>query len=97
LAHDRLYHAGAPTAVDAEMSFEARREADEQFRRCVIGVEEQRTEDLAAAFGLSRERVSLLYRTIAEIMYRAVRLGGTPCTRLPWRWGFGWPQCERTQ
>jgi len=79
------------------MSFEARREADEQFRRCVIGVEEQRTEDLAAAFGLSRERVSLLYRTIAEIMYRAVRLGGTPCTRLPWRWGFGWPQCERTQ
>jgi len=32
---------------------------------------------------------------IAEIMYRAVRLGGAPCTTLPWRWGFGWPKCEK--
>ncbi len=97
LAHDGLYHTGGPTDADAEMSFEARRDADEQLRRCVIEVGQERTEDLATAYGLSRERVALLYRTIAEIMYGAVRLGGAPCTPLPWRWGFGWPQCGKTR
>jgi len=94
VAHDRLYHAGGPTDADAEMSYEARRDADEQLRRCVIEVGQERAGDLATAYGLTRERVVLLYRGIAEIMYGAVRLGGAPCTRLPWRWGFGWPQCE---
>jgi hypothetical protein len=95
LAHDRLYHTGGPIEADAKMSFELRRDADEQLRRCVVEVGQERTEDLATAYGLSREQVTLLYRTIAEIMYRAVRLGGAPCTRLPWRWGFGWPQCAK--
>lgn len=27
---------------------------------------------------------------IAEIMYRGVRLGGTPFLPTPWRWGYGW-------
>jgi len=94
VAHDRLYHAGRP--ADAERSFEARRDADEQLRRCVIEVGQERVVALATAYGLSPEQVALLYRNIAEIMYRAVRLGGAPCTRLPWRWGFGWPQCEKS-
>jgi hypothetical protein len=94
VAHDRLYHAGGPTNADAEMSYKARRDADEQLRRCVIEVGQERAGDLATAYGLTRERVVLLYQGIAEIMYRAVRLGGAPCTLLPWRWGFGWPQCE---
>ena len=96
VAHDRLYHAGGPTDADAEMSFEARRDADEQLRRCVIEVGQKRTGDLATAYGLSREQVILLYRSIAKIMYRAVRFGGASCTRLPWRWGFGWPECEKS-
>ena len=45
-------------------------------------------------YGLRRDEVTLLYRGIADVMYRAVRLGGTTCTRLPWRWGFGWPDCK---
>lgn len=97
LAHDRLYHAGGPADADAKMSFEARRDADEQLRQCVIEVGEKRMEDLAAAYSLSREQVALLYRSIAEVMYRAVRLGGAPCTLLPWRWGFGWPLCKQGQ
>jgi len=97
LAHDRLYHTGGPVNADAKMSFEARRAADEQLRQCVMEVGEERTEDLATAYGLSRERVILLYRATAEIMYRAVRLGGAPCTPLPWRWGFGWPLCKEGQ
>ena len=34
-----------------------------------------------------------LYAAIAELMYRAVRIGGIPCSGLPWRWGYGWPEC----
>ena len=30
----------------------------------------------------------------ADMMYRAVRIGGGPCTGLPWRWGNGWPGCN---
>ncbi|WP_222937578.1 hypothetical protein [Spartinivicinus ruber] len=33
------------------------------------------------------------YPLIADLMYHAVRTGGGPCTRLPWRWGYGWPHC----
>ena len=94
LAHDRLYHAGGPSDANAKISFEARRIADEQLRRCVIQVGEERIQDLMAGYRLNREQVTLLYRSIAEVMYRAVRLGGVPCTALPWRWGFGWPSCE---
>ncbi|MEE9589312.1 MAG: hypothetical protein V3V97_14960, partial [Hyphomicrobiaceae bacterium] len=64
------------------------------LHRCVSEVGEERTEDLANAYGLSHEQIAMLYRTIADIMYKAVRLGGAPCTLLPWRWGFGWPQCK---
>jgi hypothetical protein len=94
LVHDRLYHAGGPSDVNANISFEARRVADEQLRQCVIQVGEERIQDLTAGYGLNRDQVTLLYRSIAEVMYRAVRLGGAPCTALPWRWGFGWPSCE---
>jgi len=93
-AHDKIYHSGGPAGADAKASFEARREADEQLHRCVSEVGEERTEDLANAYGLSHEQIAMLYRTIADIMYKAVRLGGAPCTLLPWRWGFGWPQCK---
>ena len=34
-----------------------------------------------------------LYAAIAELMYSAVRIGGIPCSTLPWRWGYGWPEC----
>ena len=34
------------------------------------------------------------YEAISELMYRAVRIGGIPCTNQPWRWGYGWQQCR---
>ena len=94
VAHDRIYHTGGPPDADANVSFEARRTADEEFRQCVIRVGEERLQTLMAEYGLTSDQVSLLYRTIADLMYRAVRLGGAPCTGLSWRWGFGWPACE---
>jgi len=48
-------------------------------------------------YDLGRDQVSMLYRSIADAMYRAVRAGGLPCTALPWQWGFGWPRCDKAQ
>jgi hypothetical protein len=60
----------------------------------VIRVGTERIEALEAAYGMSRSQIETIYWSIAAVMYRAVRLGGVPCTDLPWRWGFGLPACE---
>ena len=93
VAHDRTYHLGGASDIDAMASFEARRAADEALRACIISTGEHRLDALSADYGLSREEVSRLYRTIADMTYR-LRLGGAPCSGLAWRWGFGWPQCD---
>jgi hypothetical protein len=95
LAHDRLYHAAGFANGDAEQSFEARLAADVELRLCVIETAALRRKELAAEYGLSGRQVDLIYNAIAAVMYRAVRLGGGPCSGLPWRWGFGWPACAR--
>jgi hypothetical protein len=94
VAHDKLYHVGGSSALDATASFEARRAADDQLRECVINAGMERIKTLESEYGLSRTQIETIYRSIAAVMYRAVRLGGIPCTDLPWRWGFGWPPCE---
>ncbi len=93
-AHDERYHAGAPPGGDARTSFEARRHADENLRQCVRQIGEERADTLSTEYGLEPDEVALLYAGIADVIYRAVRLGGAPCTGLPWRWGFGWPDCQ---
>lgn len=93
VAHDRVYHA-APGA-DAEESFHARRAADAAMRACVLAEGQARKATLIEDYGVSGGTVDLLYDGIAGAMYRAVRLGGAPCTPLPWRWGYGWPMCGR--
>ena len=93
VAHDRLYHRGGAGAEDASASFAGRLAADEEMRRCVIAEGEQRKQGLMDDYGITAPMVELLYEGIAGAMYRAVRLGGVPCTPLPWRWGFGWARC----
>ena len=92
VAHDRAYHA-APGA-DAEASFDARLAADRAMRECVLAEGALRKPVLMAEYGLGDVAVDLLYEGIAAAMYRAVRLGGVPCSALPWRWGYGWPYCN---
>ena len=75
-------------------SFEARKDADLTLKACVIETGIERAPKLVKEYKLSTEQVSLLYETVANLMYRAVRLGGIPCSGLPWRWGYGWPECE---
>jgi hypothetical protein len=94
VTHDRAYHTGGAGDADAKASFAARRAADEELRLCVIRSGDDRLDALSTEYSLSREDVSRLYRVIADAMYRAVRLGGVPCSGMPWRWGFGWPHCD---
>jgi len=92
--HDRVYHSAGPIEMSALQSYVARKEADSALRQCVLETGAQRSPELSAVYGVSEEHVRALYRGVAELMYRAVRLGGVPCSGLPWRWGYGWKQCE---
>jgi hypothetical protein len=94
IIHDRAYHRAGPREATAAESFTARREADLALKACVLETGFKRTPELSAEYNLSAQEVELLYAAIAELMYRAVRIGGMPCTGLPWRWGYGWPACD---
>lgn len=95
--HDRAYHSGGGAAgdapPDARASFEARQRADVELRACVIASRERQAELLAEKYGIDESSQASIYEAIAALMYRAVRIGGVPCTGLPWRWGYGWPEC----
>ena len=93
IEHDRHYHAGPANGASAEESFEARKQADLALQACVIETGHTRAPELSVEYGVSPESVDTLYAVIAELMYRAVRVGGMPCSGLPWRWGYGWPEC----
>ncbi len=54
----------------------------------------QRSSAIEEIYGLSETEVRNVYEVISELMYRAVRVGGIPCTTQPWRWGYGWPPCR---
>ncbi len=94
IAHDLLYHTGGSKEATAAASFEARKQADHALKVCVLDTGSQRSKALSAEYNISSGDVELLYNTIANLMYRAVRVGGMPCTGLPWRWGYGWPGCD---
>ena len=92
IAHDRDYHSAAD-AGNAEASFDARLLSDETLRSCVEATAVQRKEDLARAYDTDEQTVIETYDAIAAAMFHSVRLGGGPCSGLPWRWGYGFPQC----
>ena len=84
---------GAVINASAEESFVARKQADLALLSCVVETGKTRQEELTVKYDVSAGTVETLYAAIAELMYRAVRIGGIPCSALPWRWGYGWPEC----
>ena len=92
--HDLAYHEAGSREDTAEMSFEARRQADLELKDCVIETGIKRGPELTKEYNISNEELKHLYNAIANLMYGAVRIGGMPCTDLPWRWGYGWPECK---
>lgn len=94
IEHDRAYHNGGARDITAEKSFEVRKQADVALEACVLATGKERAPQLSQEYGLSNEQILRLYDVVAAMMYRAVRIGGPPCSDLPWRWGYGWPKCD---
>jgi hypothetical protein len=92
VTHDRAYHAGGADP-EPEASYAARVKADEDLRRCVAATASDRDHVLQELYGMTEAQVRLAYDAISAAMFHAVRLGGGPCTGLPWRWGYGYPHC----
>ena len=92
VTHDREYWAGANSN-----GFEKRRLADKALWQCVKEFGRTHSDEFSQRFKIDREVIKQQFAITAELMYRAVRVGGQPCTPLPWRWGYGWPYCQSNQ
>jgi len=89
VAHDRDYWQG-----ETQNGFEKRQQSDVRLRACVRETGEQRGAELAETLSLPQAEVVEMINLTSELMHQAVRIGGGPCTGLPWRWGHGWPKCS---
>ena len=86
--HDKAYWQG-----EIQNGFEKRLIADKQLEQCVIQFGQQHSQDYADKFALDKVTIETHFNIAASLMYGAVRVGGRPCSFLPWRWGYGWPNC----
>jgi hypothetical protein len=93
--HDRQYHSGGAETHSASESFKRRKQADLDLKYCVMETGLLRSAVLQEMYHLTEQQVTDVYTAISELMYRAVRVGGLPCTEQPWRWGYGWPACNQ--
>lgn len=89
VTHDRAYWKG-----DTEDGFNQRLKADKMLRQCVLNYGTENSNRLAKKFNVSEDKILTQIKLTSTLMYHAVRLGGKPCSYLPWRWGYGWPHCE---
>jgi len=90
--HDQAYHLGGEDSTPFA-SFQARLVADEQLRVCVVAVAQDDSAALQARYDQPQDKIEQAFSFIADRMFDAVRVGGAPCSGLPWRWGYGWAQC----
>lgn len=90
VTHDRAYHTGGADP-EPEMSYAGRLQADMALEACVIFEGKTRADD--GFYDADPVDVRKAYAGVARLMYLSVRVGGGPCTGLPWRWGFGYDQC----
>lgn len=88
IEHDRAYWQG-----DTVEGFDKRLAADLALRDCVNQYGKMHSHEYAERLGLSEATIEANFTLSAGLMFRAVRVGGVPCTGLPWRWGYGWPPC----
>lgn len=91
VAHDEQYWQG--TGIDG---YHHRLIADQALKACVVTTGDRMTQEFSGRYSVSEEQIRETFATISEWMFRAVRLGGQPCSLLPWRWGYGWSRCAFT-
>ena len=89
IKHDKVYWRG-----ETNNGYAKRKAADLALKQCVIDTGDRVKPRLAAEYQLHEVAVENGFEAAAELMYGAVRVGGGPCTPLPWRWGYGWPLCR---
>jgi hypothetical protein len=92
VAHDRAYWRGE--TVDG---FHRRLVVDKRLRECVAELGRAESGRIGRELGVAPDTVAAAFVAAGELMYTAVRVGGAPCTPLPWRWGYGWPSCARSR
>lgn len=93
VTHDKTYWQGS-TGNNTEQGYDLRLEADAALEQCVIDVGQQHRDTLAREFDVPVEKIDATFKITAILMYKSVRIGGAPCNFMPWRWGYGWPQCS---
>jgi len=88
VVHDKAYWQG--TVVDG---YSERLLADEELQHCVQATGNSLAPELSRKYSVSEQKIRKAFSVTANLMYKAIRLGGLPCSLLPWRWGYGWPNC----
>lgn len=86
--HDKSYWGGSTSD-----GYNQRINADHKLKQCVVDTGVRLAPELSARHSVSEENIEQTFALVADLMHNAVRLGGQPCSLLPWRWGYGWPNC----
>ncbi|MCW9014304.1 MAG: hypothetical protein OQL06_11020 [Gammaproteobacteria bacterium] len=86
--HDRVYWQG-----ETEHGYNKRKQADLALKACVMQLGRDKSQYFASRLSKPADEIETVFKLSADLMYQAVRVGGKPCSLLPWRWGYGWPQC----
>jgi hypothetical protein len=89
VTHDRQYWRGV-----SDDGYAMREQSDTQLRQCVQLSGKSHSKQISAELGLAEQDIAELINLTSDLMHQAVRIGGAPCTGLPWRWGHGWPPCS---
>lgn len=93
IQHDRYYHIGGFKAKSPKESFDQRKKADLKLKKCVADIYKKIS--IQNKYALNSKEIRKFYKITAELMYKSVRLGGIPCSGLSWRWGYGYPHCDK--
>lgn len=82
--HDISYHQGNGGYV-------GRLIADNKLRQDIIDYGIDNSDEIKKRTGIgTEEEIIFMYEMVAEAVYRGVRLGGAPCTGMPYAWGYGY-------
>ena len=92
VTHDKDYWMG-----ETENGYEKRLKSDLVLKQCVIDWGKVNSEQVAKKLNKSAKKIEAQVNITAELMFNVIRVGGKPCSFLPWRWGYGWPHCSIKQ
>ncbi len=90
--HDKAYWQGP-----AGDGFNLRKQADRELKQCVLATGRKKSLARQKDVDFNQILFDNAFEQVASQMYRAVRIGGGPCSPFPWRWGYGWGKCDSSE